>query len=115
MNYFNGSENAGFGMEKQASGACSCGFLGAGRTENPVRAWKRRGPDHGSWMCGLVWPARARCFKNLASRPPDPTSLVWPARARCFWVEGRRDLVISFFSPRIRADMSAALVDTEEN
>ena len=39
------------------------------------------------------------------------------ARAReVFWgPEGRRDLVISFFSPRIRADMSAALVDTEEN
>ena len=27
---------------------------------------------------------------------------------------GRRDLVISFCSPRIRADMSAALVPTEE-
>ena len=30
-------------------------------------------------------------------------------------LEGRRTLVILFFSPRIRADISAALVDTEEN
>ena len=28
---------------------------------------------------------------------------------------GRRHLVILLFSPRMRADMSAALVDTEEN
>ena len=39
------------------------------------------------------------------------------ARAREMFLgpEGRRDLVISFFSPRILADMSAALVLTEEN
>ena len=48
----------------------------------------------GSWECGF----------GLAR-----------ARERLLGSEGRRDLVISFFSPRIRADMSAALVDTEEN
>src|ERR1039457_1174826 len=48
----------------------------------------------GSWECGF----------GLAR-----------ARERLLGPEGRRDLVISFFSPRIRADMSAALVDTEEN
>jgi hypothetical protein len=39
------------------------------------------------------------------------------ARAREGFVlpAGRRHLVISFFSPRMRADMSAALVLTEEN
>jgi hypothetical protein len=41
--------------------------------------------------------------------------LVWPAREMFLGPEGRRDLVISLFSPRIRADMSAALVLTEEN
>src|ERR1039457_4442515 len=57
-------------------------------------ARKRRGPDHGSWMCGF----------GLAR-----------AREMFLGPEGRRDLVISFFSPRIRADMPAALVLTEEN
>jgi hypothetical protein len=42
-------------------------------------------------------------------------ALVWPAREMFLGPEGRRDLVISLFSPRIRAHMSAALVLTEEN
>ena len=42
---------------------------------------------------------------------------LWSARARERFLgsEGWKDLVILFFSPRIRADISAALVDTEEN
>ena len=77
--------------------------LVAGRTERPsssLPSLKRRGRQE---------EGGARIVDHGCA------ALVWPAREVFWGPEGRRDLVISFFSPRIRADMSAALVDTEEN
>ena len=47
------------------------------------------------------------CERRQGASGAGARGFVFPA--------GRRHLVISFFSPRMRADMSAALVDTEEN
>jgi hypothetical protein len=73
----------------------------------------------GSWIMDVrLWSGpRARGVLVFVARLVGLSGGFGLARAReVFWgPEGRRDLVILFFSPRIRADMSAALVDTEEN
>ena len=42
-------------------------------------------------------------------------ALVWPARVRCFGSGRTKNPGHIFFSPKILADTSAALVLTEEN
>ena len=93
-NYFQHRENAGF---QRAYARC----FRCDRTERPfeltvplnkVRQPRRR--EAGSWMCDFGLARAREVFLGQA---------------------GRRHLVILLFSPRMRADMSAALVDTEEN
>ena len=90
-------------MQKAGFRRARVWVLVAGRTERPsssLPSLKRRGRQEeggpGSWIMDVrLWSG------------PRARGVLGP--------EGRRDLVISFFSPRIRADMSAALVLTEEN
>ena len=63
-------------------------------SETAITAPSHEEARPGSWMCGFGL-ARAREVLLVAA--------------------GRKDLVILLFSPRMRADISAALVDTEEN
>src|ERR1022692_4753518 len=90
------------GWKSRLPARARVGFWGLEGWRNPVRACllKEEGCQEearpGSWIMDVrLWS------------DPRARDVLGP--------EGRRDLVISFFSPRIRADMSAALVDTEEN
>src|ERR1035437_1563462 len=94
MNYFNGSENAGFWMEKQASGACSCGFLGAGRMEKPSSSLEEA--RTGSWIMDVrLGLAHAREM-FLGGRTKRPGHIVLLAQNPCRHVCGtgahRREL-----------------------